>query len=90
MNELLAIFGSGFVSTFALGFQSRNVNTGQYLWAAVGSAFIALTQVTLWSHVMAPGAGWAGAVTYAVSGATAITSSMYVHKRFIKVNDRKQ
>lgn len=84
MLSLLVIFVTGFVSVFALGFQSRNVNHGNYALAAGTSVFVGLSQASLWSHITKPGQGVAGALVYAVAGAMAITSSMYVHERYVK------
>ena len=83
MNELLTIFLTGYVSVFALGFQSRNVNHGNYLWAAGTSVFVGLSQAFLWKHIIT-GDSYAGAAVYACAGALAITSSMYVHERWVK------
>ncbi len=79
----LTIFLTGFVSVFALGFQSRNVNHGNYAWAAATSFFVGSSSAFLWTKITAPEAGWAGGVVYGASGALAITASMYVHERFI-------
>lgn len=89
MFELIVIFLTGFVSVFALGFQSRNVNHGNYGWAAGTSVLVGLSQAALWSHITTPGHGMAGAVAYAASGAIAIVSSMYVHERFIRGKEHK-
>jgi hypothetical protein len=84
MNDYITIFLAGFASVFMLGFQSRNVNHGNFRWAA-GSAFIiGITSASLWSNITAPGVGILGGLVYGLSGALAITSSMYVHKRFIQ------
>lgn len=84
LADLGTIFVAGYISVFTLGFQSRNVNHGNYGWAAITSAFVGISQATLWSHILAPGQTWAGAAMYAVAGACGITSSMYVHERFVK------
>lgn len=84
MLELLTIFAAGFVSVFALGFQSRNVNHGNYGWAAGTSFFVAISQGALWSHIVGSDVGILGWLTYGVSGMAAITSSMYVHQRWVK------
>jgi uncharacterized membrane protein YuzA (DUF378 family) len=83
MSELLTVALTGFASVFALGFQSRNVNNGDYLWAAGTSLFVGFSQAYLWKHVIDMGS-FAAAATYSVAGATAIVSSMWVHKRFIE------
>lgn len=78
---LLAL--SSFVQVFLLGFQSRNVNHGNFGWAAATSFFIGLSQVAVWHRIMSPDAGWAAAIVYGGCGALAIVSSMWVHRRFI-------
>lgn len=84
ITELLAVFATGFVSVFALGFQSRNVNSGQYAWAAGTSFFVGISQASLWTHITGPSASPYSSVVYGVSGACAIVSSMYVHERFVR------
>jgi hypothetical protein len=80
---LLGIFLAGYASVFLLGFQSRNVNHGNYGWAAGTSFCIGLAQASIWSKITAPGAGWIEAAVYGVSGMAGIVSSMWVHQRFI-------
>lgn len=85
MLEYLTIFGAGFISVFALGFNSRNVNNGDYTWAAGTSFFIGLSQASLWATITAPDVNtWIGGFVYGSSGALAITASMYTHQRFVK------
>ncbi|MES2494618.1 MAG: hypothetical protein V4618_00760 [Pseudomonadota bacterium] len=72
-----------FVQVFALGFQSRNVNHGNYGWAAATSFFIGLSQAAVWRRVTSPEAGELEALVYACSGSLAIVCAMYVHQRFI-------
>jgi len=83
VSNLIHIFGAGFVTVFLLGFQSRSVNNGNYLWAAGGSFLIALAQVSIWEKLTAPTAGLLESVVYGLSGATGITSAMYIHKRYL-------
>lgn len=87
--EYVLIFLAGFASVFSLGFQSRNVNNGNYRWAAGSSFFIGLSSAYLWSHVTSPEAGPYSSLVYGVSGALAITTSMYVHERFIKSGTKR-
>ncbi len=87
MFDYLAIFGIGYVSVFALGFQSRNVNNGNYGWAAATSFFIGLTSAFLWNNVPAD---MMSGIVYGSSGAAAIMSSMYIHERFIKNGRRSR
>jgi O-antigen/teichoic acid export membrane protein len=81
-TNLLTIFGCGFFSVFMLGFQSRNVNHLNYKWAAVSSFAIGLSSLYLWKHLLV--GGLVEGIVYGTSGALAITSSMYIHERFIK------
>lgn len=81
----LAILAAvSFVQVFALGFQSRNVNHGNYVWAAATSLFIGVTQAAVWRKVTAADAGPWEAVVYGLAGSVGIVSSMYVHQRFIR------
>jgi hypothetical protein len=77
----LIIFSVGFVSVFMLGFQSRNVNHGNYKMAALVSFIIAQSQTTLWGALFS-NLTWSSSVVYGASGALGITSSMYVHQRW--------
>ena len=81
--HLALIFGAGYASVFLLGFQSRCVNHGNFALAAGGSFLIAMMQTTLWG-AMFRDLSWSAALTYGLSGAAGITSSMYVHKRLTK------
>jgi uncharacterized membrane protein YuzA (DUF378 family) len=83
MTHLALIFVAGFASVFLLGFQSRCVNHGNFGYAACGSFLIAIMQTTLWGALFRD-LSWAAAITYGLSGATGITSSMFVHQRFAK------
>ena len=78
------IFLAGFASVFLLGFQSRNVNHGNYGWAAATSFTIALAQASIWNLITKPGAGWPEAVVYGFSGMCGITTAMWVPQRFIR------
>ena len=81
MNPLLTIFIVGFGSVFLLGFQSRNVNHGNYKMAASVSFIIAQSQTTLWGALFS-NLNWWSSIVYGLSGALGITSSMYVHQRW--------
>ena len=73
-----------FVQVFALGFQSRNVNHGNYGWAAGTSFFIGLSQAAVWRRITGPSAGWSEALIYALAGSVAIVCAMATHQRFIR------
>jgi hypothetical protein len=45
--EALALWGSGFLHVFLLGFQSRNVQAGRYGWAMATSFALAAAQLVL-------------------------------------------
>ena len=84
MTALAILAAASFVQVFALGFQSRNVNHGNYGWAAATSFFIGLSQVAVWHRLMQPGDGVLPALIYGLVGSCAIVSSMWVHRRFIQ------
>lgn len=81
--KLLLLAAVSFVQVFALGFQSRNVNSGNYGWAAATSFFIGVSQAMVWRRITASGAGEVEAMVYAASGALAIVCAMWVHQRYI-------
>ena len=82
--SLLGLFVIGFISVFSLAFQSRNINHGNYGWAAGGSFVIGFSQAAIWTQITAPTAGFIEAAVYSFSGTCAVVSSMWVHERFIK------
>lgn len=77
---------AGYVSVFSLGLNSRNINNGNYGWAATTSLFIGLSQAMIWNKITAPEAGILEALIYSLSGAAGATSSMWFHKRYINKN----
>lgn len=88
MSHLIVIFVVGYLTVFAHGFQSRNVNHGNYGWAAATSMLIAVGNVSVWNY-LAVSATIAEVATYGLSGACAITSSMWIHERFVKRHSEK-
>ena len=78
MTELL-LFASTFITVFALGFQSLNVNQGQYWSAFLTSFFIGGSSLVLYK--MLPDASIPQSAAYLLGGATGIVSSMWVHRR---------
>jgi hypothetical protein len=86
MTEYLTIFGLGFFAVFFQGFQSRNVNHGNYGWAAATSFFIGISSAFLWAKIISPEAGSLAGLVYGLSGACGITTAMYIHERFINGN----
>jgi hypothetical protein len=80
MSAALLCFASTFVSVFALGLQSLNVNQGHY-WAAAGtSLLIGGGHIALYKYM--PGANAPELAGYLAGGVTGITSSMWFHRRF--------
>ena len=73
---------STYVGVFLLGFQQQNVQHGYYIWAGITSACIALTQYLIITNVVNSGA-WA-ILEMAIGGSAGITTSMYVHRRWVK------
>lgn len=86
MTELI-LFASTFVTVFALGFQSQNVNQGHYWAAAVTSLFIGGASLVLYKVL--PEASVAQCAAYLVGGATGITSSMWAHRRWFSRGARR-
>lgn len=72
------------MQVFAQGFQSRNVNSGNYKLAAGGSFFIGISQAAVWHGVMSADASIVEVLVYSAAGALAITSAMWTHRRFVK------
>lgn len=88
--EYLSIFVSGFFMVFLLGFQSRLVNHGNFKMAALCSFTVAQAQFGLWTAIMQPGMDWTHALVYGLSGATAITTAMWLHVRMFMKKEDKQ
>lgn len=80
MIELL-LFASTFVTVFALGFQSLNVNQGRYLAAFLTSFVIGGSSLVLYRYL--PDPTWSQILAYLVGGATGIVASMWVHRRTV-------
>ncbi|PYJ07643.1 MAG: hypothetical protein DMF06_15030 [Verrucomicrobia bacterium] len=78
MTELL-IFLSTFVSVFALGFQSLNVNSGRYLAAIFTSFMIGAGHLCLYRYL--PEASLSQNLAYLIGGPFGIVSSMWAHRR---------
>ncbi len=77
MTEL-TLFASTFITVFALGFQSLNVNQGKYVAAFVTSFFIGGASLVLYKTL--PGASLTQCTAYLLGGATGIISGMRFHK----------
>lgn len=80
MSEAI-LFGSCFVSVFALGIQSLNVNGGHYFFAFMTSFVIGTASLALCRYMPDPTATQIAA--YLLGGPFGITASMWVHRRTI-------
>lgn len=80
MSELL-LYASTFVTVFALGFQSLNVNQGRYAAAFLTSFAIGGSSLVLYRYL--PEATWTQVIAYLLGGATGIVASMWMHKRTV-------
>lgn len=89
-TDALMIFVGGFASVFTLGFQSRAVNAGNFKLAAVMSFTIAMFQAHLWKLIVEGDGSLESSVIYGLSGSCAITSAMWVHKRFFQRKSEEQ
>lgn len=87
--DLAIIAGANFTTVFALGLQSRNVNHGDYWWAAGTSVVISYSQLAMLRRVIRPDAGNLELAVCVVSASAAIVSSMWFHRRFIARPARK-
>lgn len=81
----LLFFAATFAQVFAMGFQSRNVNTGQYAAAACTSFLIGAAQLFT-VRTIALSNPWAAFVVTSIAGPAAIVSAMLVHRRVFKGN----
>jgi peptidoglycan biosynthesis protein MviN/MurJ (putative lipid II flippase) len=72
------VFASTFVSVFALGVQSLNVNQGHYFAAAVTSFFISTGHI--WLYRVMPNPSLVDYVGYYLGGIAGITASMWFHR----------
>jgi hypothetical protein len=78
----LVLYCSTFITVFALGFQSQNVNGGHY-WAAFLTSF-AIGGASLVLYKVLPDATTAQCAAYLLGGATGIVASMWAHRRWMK------
>jgi len=72
------VFGSTFLTVFALGLQSLNVNQGHYLAAALTSG--AISSGHLWLYKVMPNPTWFDLGGYYLGGIAGIVTSMWFHR----------
>lgn len=78
MTTPLLCFAATFVSVFALGLQSQNVNQGHYWAAAWTSLLIGAGHIGLYKYM--PNANVPELAGYLLGGVTGITTSMWFHR----------
>lgn len=81
MLDALGLFAATFLSVFALGFQSQNVNQGHYKSAAATSLVIGGS--TIWLYKYMPDASALGQFAYLAGGVAGILASMVAHRRWL-------
>lgn len=77
------LFLSSVCWVFIQAFQSRNINTGQYGFAAATSFALGFLQVHVLSTVVSPEATAFDTLIYCSGGAVGVVSAMWVHRTFI-------
>lgn len=87
MLALIILFVVAFLNVFVLAFQSRNINTGQELYAAMGSIGIGMSQAFIWKAVTAN--GHLEALVYSVGGGVGCVTAMRTHRRMMKRKEAK-
>lgn len=88
MSAFLAAFASTFVSVFALGVQSLNVNQRMYLAAVITSA--AISSGHLWLYKVMPTAtGW-DIAGYYLGGMAGIAIAIWSHPRIKALFERRR
>lgn len=79
MIDVAVIFASAFISVFALGLQSLNVNQGQHWAATVTSIAISTGSLYLYQHMPKPNP--AEILAYYAGCALGINAGMWIHPR---------
>lgn len=79
MSEAIAVFAGSFVSVWALGFQSLNVNQGRYVWASLTSLVICTGSLVILQRL--PTAGWLPIAAYYLGCNLGILTGMWSHGR---------
>src|SRR3546814_7001681 len=74
---------SSWAWVFTQGFQSRNVDNGNYGLAACSSVAMGFSQVYVLSKVISS-ASILHTLVYCTGGALGIVLAMYVHRRFVQ------
>ena len=75
----LGLFAASFLWVFLQGFQSRSVNSGQYVWAFSGSFALGTAQVFVLSTVIKSNDP-VHVLVYCLGGACGIVTAMRFHR----------
>ena len=86
-NDLLILAFSSFATVFLLVFQQQNVIHKKYLWAALTSVGITLSQVLVIQGV-ASGNSPGEIVALASGGVAGVLLSMFMHGRIVRWFER--
>lgn len=78
MTAALLCFAATFLSVFALGLQTQNVNQGHYWAAAFTSLLIGISTMYLYEQMPTP--TLSHRIAYLVGGVSGITFSMWFHR----------
>lgn len=79
----LIIFAATFGVVFCLGFQSINVNQGNYKLAFLTSTLIGVFNLVILKMIPAVHV-WTDMAAYIIGGPIAIMTAMYVHARWVR------
>jgi hypothetical protein len=88
MLELILFWLSTYIQVALLGLQSRNVNTGRYVWAALTSLAIGATQLVA-VRGMVSNAPWVVLLLTGTAGPLGIVSAMLFFRHAIERGTKK-
>lgn len=90
MIAWITLFVSSIIWVFIIGFQSRAVNSGQYLVAAPVSFALGFLQVQVLGDVLSPTATLIDTLIYCTGGMVGIVTAIWFHQhilpRFLRKN----
>lgn len=83
MTAWFLLFFTSVLWIFVIGFQSRAVNSGQYMVAAPTSFLIGFLQVSVLGDVLSPDASMVDTLIYCSGGMFGIVLAMWTHKNIL-------
>ena len=84
----LILFLASFMTVFALGFQSLNVNRGHFFAAAIGSILIGICNLTIY-RLMLQATQSIEMIAYVMGGHVGIVCAMYCHGKLSRKRQSK-